>query len=103
MSHVDFARSYRTAIQRRTRTRPFSPGLGARVVAFAADVGVFILTAPFLLGVCAVLLRDYWVAGAVAAVAAYMACSWAFCSKTVGMSLAGIELVDERTGRCPGF
>jgi hypothetical protein len=103
MSHVDLARSYRTALQRRTRTRPFSPGLGARVLAFGADVGVFILTAPFLLGLCAVVLQDYWVAGAIAVVAAYLACSWAFCSKTVGMALAGIELVDERTGRCPGF
>jgi uncharacterized RDD family membrane protein YckC len=103
MSHVDLARSHRTATLRRTRTRPFSPGLGARVLAFGADVGVFIVTAPFLLGFCAVILRDYWVAGAVAVLAAYLACSWALCSKTAGMAVAGIELVDERTAHAPSF
>ncbi|MGH2610366.1 MAG: RDD family protein, partial [Tepidiformaceae bacterium] len=103
MSHFDLVRTHRTATLDQARTRPFFPGFRARVLAFAIDIGVFIFTAPFLLGFCAVVLRDYWAAGAVAIVAGYIAGSWALCSKTAGMAYVGIQLVDERTGRCPGL
>ncbi len=103
MSHVDLARTYRTAILRRTRPRSFSPGLGARVLALGTDIGVFVLAAPFWLGFCAVVLRDYWVAGAIAVVAAYLAGSWGLSGRTIGMSVAGIQLVDERTVHAPTY
>ena len=75
--------------------------VGARVTALAIDVGIFIIAAPFVLGLCAVVLRDYWPIGAVAVAALYVGGSWAASGKTLGMHLLGVRLVDERSGHPP--
>ncbi|MEX0783947.1 MAG: RDD family protein [Dehalococcoidia bacterium] len=103
MSHFDLVRTHRSTAVEQARRRSLYPGLGERALAFGIDVGAFVVTAPFLLGFCAVLLQDYWVVGAVAVVVGYVAGSWALCGKTIGMAFAGIELLDERTGRCPAI
>ena len=72
-----------------------------RSAAFGIDVATFVLAAPVVLGLCAVFLREYWAFGTIAVVAAYTMGSWVTCGQTLGMSLAGIHLVDERSGRNP--
>jgi hypothetical protein len=103
MSHFDLVRTHRSAAVEQTHPRSLAPNIAERLLAFAVDVGAFIVSAPFLLGFCAVVLRDYWVVGAIAVVSFYVAGSWALCSRTLGMAVARIALVDERTGRCPSI
>lgn len=103
MSHLDLVRSNRSTTAPLVRPRSLSPNIGERLLAFGIDVAAFVVTAPFLLGFCAVVLRDYWAIGAVALVSGYAAGSWALCGRTLGMYLAGIAVVDERTGRRPSI
>lgn len=103
MTHFDLVRSHRPGPLDAPTRRSLSPGLGERLMAFGIDVAGFVLAAPFVLGFCAVVLRDLWVFGAITVVVCYVAGSWALCSKTAGMYFAGIQLVDERTGRNPSL
>ena len=101
MSHFDLVRTHRPAALEHAHRGWLASNIRERLLAFAVDVGVFIISAPFLLGFCAVVLQDYWVFGAIAAVSVYAAGSWALFSRTFGMAVARIALVDERTRRCP--
>lgn len=102
MSHTEAVQSRRATTDSRAVT--FEPkdsvGMAPRAAALGIDVAAFVLAAPFVLGILAVVLQEYWAVGAVAIVAAYTIVAWAACGQTFGMSIAGIELVDERTRRC---
>lgn len=77
-------------------------GLGEHFSAAAIDVFVYVLAGPFVLTLCALLLRGLWPVGAVAVAQAYLALCWAE-GRSPGMYATGTLLVDARRGCQPRF
>ena len=102
MSHADAVHPS-AQLRATTLQSPAAPALGPRALALGIDALSFVVAAPFLLGVLAVVLREYWAVGAVALVAVYTIVAWAACGQTLGMAVAGVVLLDERTRRGPSL
>ncbi len=69
-----------------------------RALAFAVDVFLVAASAPFTLGLCAIVLRPLWPVGALALALLYaFACYRA--GQSPGMRLIGMRLVDHASGK----
>lgn len=77
-------------------------GIRARTLAFTIDLLIFIAAAPFTIGLAALVLRPWWPIGAAAIGLGY--CVAGACGgQSPGMRLAGVRLVDSRTGHEPSL
>lgn len=86
-----------------TRSRSYrcaSPG--ARASAAAIDFVLCIAMAPAILGLAAVVLREFWWFAAIGAAAAYLDSGWAE-GATPGMHAAHVRLASVHDGRAPGW
>ena len=72
------------------------------VVGLFADVGLYVLACPLVLGFSAVFLRDFWPIAAAAAGFFYLAAFWSV-GQSPGMRHSGVRLVDAQTGGAPGM